>query len=84
MGLATINYNDGMKMVSKVLENLSVLCGYFSRIYFEMTDVTRIKQADVRATEASLEYRRRKRQERLAADEAVEDGAYAGGAHNFQ
>ncbi|MCP3851517.1 MAG: hypothetical protein GY694_14920 [Gammaproteobacteria bacterium] len=49
-----------------------------------MTDATRIKQADVRATEASLEYRRRKRQERLAADEAVEDGAYAGGAHNFQ
>ena len=81
MGLAAIRYNDGMKVIPNVLTNLGISCGSFSRRFCETADFQRIKLADLRATEASLEYRRRKRQERLATDEAAEDGAYSCGNH---
>ena len=81
VGLAVIIFNDGSNAVAKVLEKLGISCGNFCRSYLLTRDSNRIEKADIRATEASLEYRRRKRQERLAADEAVEDGAYSCGGH---
>ena len=77
VGLAVITFNDGMKSLVDVYEKLHISCGDFASAFFNSADSDRINKAEIRATEASLEYRRRKRQERLAADEAVEDGAYA-------
>ena len=65
----------------QVLENLELEVGQFSKQFFSMTDQKRIKNAEIRATEASLEYRRQKRRQKLSADDSAEDGAYARGAH---
>ena len=46
-----------------------------------MTDQKRIKNAEIRATEASLEYRRQMRRQKLLADNSAEDQAYSRGAH---
>lgn len=81
VGLAVIIYNDGSKSIASVFERLGISVGNFCRTYLCTRDSQRIDKADIRATEASLEYRRAKRQERLAADEAVEDGAYSCGGH---
>ena len=84
VGLAVITFNDGMKRLSQVLKKLDIPCGSFATEWFAKADSERIKKAEVRSTEASLEYRRRKRRERLALDEATEDGAYASGSHAFE
>ena len=82
VGLAVITFNDGMeKSMPQVLENLELEVGQFSKQFFSMTDKKRIKNAEIRATEASLEYRRQKRRQKLSADDSAEDGAYARGAH---
>ena len=81
VGLAVIIYNDGSKSIASVFERLGISVGNFCRTYLGTRDSQRIDKADIRATEASLEYRRAKRQEGLAADEAVEDGAYSCGGH---
>ena len=81
VGLAVIIYNDGSKSVASIFEKLGISVGNFCRTYLNTRDSQRIDKTDIRATEASLEYRRAKRQERLAADEAVEDGVYSCGCH---
>ena len=78
VGLAAVTFNDGMaKGMASVLQNLQLECGHYSKLFFAYSDSKRIKNADIRATEASLEYRRQK----LAADESAEDGAYSRGTH---
>ena len=82
VGLAAVTFNDGMaKGMASVLENLQLECGHYSKLFFADSDSKRIKNADIRATEASLEYRREKRRQKLAADELAEDGAYSRGTH---
>ena len=54
----------------------------FSEDFLRQTDRECISKAEVRATEASLEARRARRNRRLGRDEAdAEDGAYACGEH---
>ena len=84
VGLATITFNDGLKSFVKVLENLNISCGALAKQFFDTEDKNRIKQAEIRAMETSLEYRREKRQEKRTADERQEDGAYACGAHVYK
>ena len=81
VGLAVMTFNDGMKSLIDVYQKLNISCGDFASAFFNSADSDRIIKAEICATEASLEYRRRKRQQRLAADEAAEDGAYSCGKH---
>ena len=76
-----MTFNDGMKSLIDVYQKLNISCGDFASAFFNSADSDRIIKAEICATEASLEYRRRKRQQRLAADEAAEDGAYSCGKH---
>ena len=82
--LATVTFNDGMKSFIKIFDHLQIRPGFFTYIFVTNEDKERIRKAEIRATEASLEYRSQKRREKLAADEAKEDGAYASGAHTYK
>lgn len=84
VGLATITFNDGMKSFEKVLVRLGISCGGFATDFFRTEDSKRIKNAEIRKTEASLEYRRQKRRQKLASDEQKEDWAYLRGGHAFK
>ena len=84
VALATVTFNDGMKSFIKIFDHLQIRPGFFTYIFVTNEDKERIRKAEIRATEACLEYRRQKRREKLAADEAKEDGAYASGAHAYK
>ena len=73
-----------MKSFIKIFDHLQIRPGFFTYTFVTNEDKERIRKAEIRATEASLEYRRQKRREKLAADEAKEDGAYASGAHTYK
>ena len=71
-----------MKRLVDVYEKLhNISFDDFASACFNSADSDRINEPEIRATGASLEYRRRKRQQRLAADEAAEDGAYSCGKY---
>ena len=65
--LAVITFNDGMeRSMPQVLRNLELEVGQFSKqLFCTMIDQKRIKNAEIRATEASLEYRRQMRRQKL-------------------
>ena len=84
VALATVTFNDVMKSFIKIFYHLQIRPGFFTYIFVTNEDKERIRKAEIRATEASLEYRRQKRREKLAADRAKEDGAYASGAHAYK
>ena len=84
VALATVTFNDGMKSFIKIFDHLQIRLGFFTYIFVTNEDKERIRKAEMRATEACLEYRRQKQREKLAADEAKEDGAYASGAHAYK
>lgn len=84
VGLATITFNDGAWSLGSVLNNMKLTSGRFAKNYFIATDEERLKNADRRATEASLEARRARRNARLGAEEAMarkEGFPYARGEH---
>ena len=81
VGLATITFNDGLKILSEVLDHLNIPVGTLAQSFFAKEDSERIKRAELRSTQDFLDYRRIKRRENIVADENVEDGAYASGSH---
>ena len=57
VGLAIITFKDGSVGIRNDLDRLQFRSGVFTEIYFYATDREKIKNADRRAIEASLEAR---------------------------
>lgn len=73
VSIAVSVFNDGASALGAVMQEMGLLCGTFARDFFEEKDTYRIKNAQRRATAASLEARRARRRKRLRLDETNEE-----------
>jgi hypothetical protein len=84
VGIATLLFNDGSKALEAPIRLMQLSCGQFTTAFFKTHDERRLRNAQRKVSEASLESRRARRRKRLGLEESyveTEGHPYLAGGH---